>query len=246
MRSFQKLARRGHRAATVIAISMMTPPIALPPCDRNWAPPRVPETVPRSIRQRKPFRLREVLKDSRDARSTFSYSPTPMPNSPRLNGSKPTRASLCVGVIRLRGVTPPPRPIDRYRSIGRGIIRNRSGKVRGSQRAGDNPTDDRRSPPTAAPTTAMPTTTMPTTTMPTTTAPAAATMTLRLRCTDGANHDSRAQSDDSCFHLCNMSDAPEYNVNIWFRLVRCQQSACGRGARRPGLVAGEPRDPFMH
>jgi hypothetical protein len=157
-------------------------------------------------------------------RTTPSYSPTPMPNStaersgfhrasggkrknmdlpkccqrefrsrflrvsPWLNGSEPAGASLCVGVIRLRGVTPPPRLIGRCRCIGRRIVRNRSGIIRSSQRTGDDPTDDRRCPPTtAAPTTAA---------APTITA----MMTLRLRYAGGANHDSRAQSDDSLFH----------------------------------------------
>src|SRR5207253_1194020 len=107
--------------------------------------------------------------------------------SPRLNGSEPAGASLCVRVIRLRGVTPPPRPIGRCRCIGRRIVRNRSGIIRSSQRTGDDPTDDRWCPPTtASPPTAM--------------TPTAAMMTLRVRYTGGANHDSRAQSDDSFFH----------------------------------------------
>src|SRR3984893_10974345 len=101
--------------------------------------------------------------------------------SPGLNGSKPAGASLRVGVVRLRGVTPPPRPIGRCRCIGRRIVRSRigSGVIRSSQRTGDDATDDRWCPPTAAPPTA------------------AATMTLRLRYAGGANHDSRAQSDGS-------------------------------------------------
>jgi hypothetical protein len=128
--------------------------------------------------------------------------------SPRLNGSEPAGASLCVGVIRLRGVTPPPRSIDRCRCIGRRIVRNRSGIIRSSQCTGDDPTDDRWCPPT--------TTTFPTIAAVTTASPTAtAMMTLRLRCTSGTNHDSRAQSDDSFFHLYNIRDCPsQYNVNI--------------------------------
>jgi hypothetical protein len=97
----------------------------------------------------------------------------------------------------LRGVTPPPRPIDRCRCIGR-KVRNRSGIIRSSQRTGDDPTDDRRCPPT---TTTSPTAVVVTTAAPTTTA----MMTLRLRYAGGANHDSRAQSDDSFFHWVNIS-----------------------------------------
>ena len=115
--------------------------------------------------------------------------------SPWLNGSKPGGASLCIGVIRLRGVTPPPRPIGRCRCIGRRIVRSRigSGIIRSSQRTGDDPTDDRGCPPT----TAVPTAAM--------TPTAAAMMTLRVRYTGGANHDSSAQSDDSIFHCGNVS-----------------------------------------
>jgi hypothetical protein len=62
-----------------------------------------------------------------------------------------------------------------------------------SQRTGDGPTDDRRCPPTtASPTTAVPIT-------------AAAMMTLRVRCTGGANHDSRAQSNACFLHCGNIS-----------------------------------------
>jgi hypothetical protein len=122
--------------------------------------------------------------------------------SPWLNGSKPGGASLCIGVIRLRGVTPPPRPIGRCRCIGRRIVRDRSGIIRSSQRPGDGPTDDRWCPPT----TASPT--------------AAATMTLRLRYTGGANQDSRAQSDDS-FFIVVMS---QYNVNICLYLVAARKN----------------------
>ncbi len=175
------------------------------------------------------FSERRIWNKHRQICTTPSYSPTPTLNStaersgfhrasggkqknvnlpkccprgfglvsPRLNGSEPAGASLCVGVIRLRGVTPPPRPIGRCRCIGRRIVRNRSGIIRSSQRTGDGPTDDRWCPPTAAsPPTAMPTTASPA---------AAATMTLRLRYAGGANHDSRAQPDDSFFHCGNVS-----------------------------------------
>ena len=107
---------------------------------------------------------------------------------------------MCVGVIRLRGVTPPPRPIDRCRCIGRRIVRSRigSGIIRSSQCTGDDPTGDRWCPPTTitSPTAAVVTIATPTTT---------AMMTLRLRYAGGANHDSRAQSDDSFFHWVNIS-----------------------------------------
>ena len=172
------------------------------------------------------FSERRIWNTHRQICTTPSYSPTPTLNStaersgfhrasggkqknvnlpkccprgfglvsPRLNGSEPAGASLCVGVIRLRGVTPPPRPIGRCRCIGRRIVRNRGGIIRSSQRTGNGPTDDRWCPPT----TASPTT--------------AATMTLRVRYTGGANHDSRAQSEDSFFHCGNISD---------FVLIQC-------------------------
>ena len=130
--------------------------------------------------------------------------------SPWLNGSEPAGASLCVGVIRLRGVTPPPRPIDRCRCVGRRIVRSRigSGIIRSSQCTGDDPTGDRWCPPT---TITSPTAVVVTIATPTTTA----MMTLRLRYAGGANHDSRAQSDDSFFHCVNISDfVSQYNVNI--------------------------------
>jgi hypothetical protein len=61
------------------------------------------------------------------------------------------------------------------------------------------------------PTAAAPTAAAPTTTAPTTTA----MMTLRLRYAGGANHDSRAQSDNSFLHCSNISDFVfQYNVNI--------------------------------
>lgn len=101
----------------------------------------------------------------------------------------------------MRGVTPPPRPIDRCRCIGRRIVRSRigSGIIRSSQCTGDDPTGDRWCPPT---TITSPTATVVTIATPTTTA----MMTLRLRYAGGANHDSRAQSDDSFFHWVNISD----------------------------------------
>jgi hypothetical protein len=46
--------RMTHRAAAIIAISMMTVSDSIAPCDRDGAPPRVPGSVPRSIRLKKP------------------------------------------------------------------------------------------------------------------------------------------------------------------------------------------------